>query len=177
MSNYGELSQIDSKARRRFEAKFVKGDPDECWEWIASRNQGGYGLFWYKYHHVGAHRIVWLLAYGEIPSGLEVCHKCDNPSCVNPEHLFLGTRYDNVSDMYQKGRGQMPMQFLGYGWNKGSRRWCAYIRADGKMIGLGSYLFKEQAAYARKLAEDLKKKGERIDGASIRERVRKGNAR
>lgn len=80
-----------------------------CWEWQASRNKKGYGNFYLsvghsKDKHCLAHRMSWILTYGEIPDGLQVLHDCDNPSCVNPEHLFLGTNDDNVQDKIQKGR-------------------------------------------------------------------------
>lgn len=75
----------------------------KCWEWIAGRQTQGYGNFELN-GSCRAHRIAWELTYGGIPDGLWVLHKCDNPSCVNPEHLFLGTRQDNIDDMYAKGR-------------------------------------------------------------------------
>lgn len=78
---------------------------DECWYWTAYKNKSGYGMFGcYPYGMKLSHRVSWELHRGEIPKGLRVCHHCDNPSCVNPEHLFLGTDLDNVRDMDTKGR-------------------------------------------------------------------------
>lgn len=77
---------------------------DACWEWLASKNKKGYGLFRYQNKNVSTHRYSWILHYGEIPDELFVLHKCDNPSCVNPKHLFLGTNEDNMKDMSRKGR-------------------------------------------------------------------------
>lgn len=77
----------------------------ECWEWMAScHTNNGYGRFWADGRHVVAHNYSWILANSDIPSGKLVCHKCDNPKCVNPNHLFLGTHHDNMIDSSKKGR-------------------------------------------------------------------------
>lgn len=81
-----------------------KAPDDACWIWTASRNPKGYGYFRNRKRTVLAHRMAWELTYGPIPDGLLCLHHCDNPSCVHPDHLFLGTAADNTLDMMRKGR-------------------------------------------------------------------------
>lgn len=92
----------------RFWSKVDKSG--DCWEWKAAKLPFGYGLFGYKGKSVKAHRFSWELSNGEIHYDLLVCHKCDNPSCVNPNHLFLGTHKDNFNDMVEKGRGTIEVK-------------------------------------------------------------------
>lgn len=77
-----------------------------CWIWEGSKDGGGYGMISTVRGHAPAkaHRISWEMRNGPIPEWMVVCHKCDTPACVNPEHLFLGTQKDNVRDCVAKGR-------------------------------------------------------------------------
>ena len=89
----------------RFWNKVDRCGPDECWEWLADKELKGYGRFKVAGRVIKAHRFAWELENGEVPKDLCVLHKCDVPSCVNPAHLFLGTRGDNNRDCIRKGRG------------------------------------------------------------------------
>jgi len=82
----------------------------KCWVWQLQKDKEGYGRLKYKKSTLRAHRGSYLLFNGEIPEGLLVCHSCDNPSCVNPEHLWLGSPKENTQDMLSKGRGRLNRQ-------------------------------------------------------------------
>lgn len=89
--------------RLRFMANVIKNDSG-CWVWSGQRKYNGYGMFYCLVKKHLAHRISWIINNGIIPDGLCVLHHCDNPPCVNPAHLFLGTQQDNSDDMGSKGR-------------------------------------------------------------------------
>lgn len=104
-----ETENFNEKFLARFWNKVVK--TDTCWLWNACVDKGGYGLILlHEKQLLKSHRVSWIIHRGPIPDGLHVLHNCpggDNPSCINPEHLWLGTNLDNVRDKMSKGRHSM----------------------------------------------------------------------
>ena len=93
----------------RFITKIKVDKRTDCWNWTASTNRKGYGHFGVrdadgKWRIKAAHRVSYEYCIGKIPSGIKVCHRCDNPKCVNPDHLWLGTDKDNSVDKFRKNR-------------------------------------------------------------------------
>lgn len=104
---HGDPLHIEERVtptRERLLAKIRVHESSGCWEWAGHRNNKGYGIAWDGKAMTGAHRVSYRVFVGEIPDGLFVLHRCDNPPCCNPEHLFLGTHLDNMKDMRNKGR-------------------------------------------------------------------------
>jgi len=111
-----------------------------CWEWIGQKNSDGYGIIYVKGLGMGAHRFSYRLNR-EIPENLYVLHSCDNPSCVNPKHLFVGTQQDNMQDMLKKGR-----QFYPKGENAGmSKLTKNQINKIRELYKTGKYFQKDLA--------------------------------
>lgn len=100
-----DLPKPSEADRFRFDQRTdrIWDDDDVCWEWRGAN--GRYGQFGYQGGNYLAHRVAYLMKRGPVDSADVVCHHCDNPSCVRPEHLFLGTHADNADDMLDKGRG------------------------------------------------------------------------
>lgn len=90
--------------RERFDEKYFVEPNTGCWLWTATVSSVGYASFYLNGEPRGAHRVAWEWRHGTIPPGMWVLHSCDTRSCVNPDHLFLGTPQDNTQDMIRKGR-------------------------------------------------------------------------
>lgn len=90
----------------RFWSKVDRRGDDECWPWLAARGHAGHGNFWLNGTYTSAHRVAWALTFGPIPDELWALHRCDNPPCCNPAHLFLGDAAANNRDCRMKGRAR-----------------------------------------------------------------------
>ena len=127
---------IDEKATSTFWSRVAKGGPDECWVWQAGRVPYGYGAFYVRPRNYGTHVISWWIAnkHKRIPNGYQVCHRCDNPPCVNPAHLFLGSVADNFHDSVKKGRRRHvrlpPANEHADKMPRGSQHWNARLTED-----------------------------------------------
>lgn len=117
----------------RLERNSIPEPNSGCWLWTGSRVRGGYGKF---NPLLRAHRVSYEEYKGPIPNGMFVCHRCDTPSCINPNHLFLGLPKDNVEDMMAKGR--MPL------WNR---------RKDTKLTGEQVEQIRMSSARKQELAD------------------------
>lgn len=100
---------MDQRSVKLFFEKVNKDAPGGCWEWMGCLQKNGYGQVTIARKKWRAHRASWVICNGEIPAGPGfhgtcVCHRCDNKSCVNPDHLFLASQQENVADMMRKGR-------------------------------------------------------------------------
>lgn len=99
-------SNIDEKIIQRFWSKVDIKDKDSCWEWLDGKNENGYGRITVNGKVFNAHRLSYMIEHKLefIPESMCICHRCDNPGCVSPHHLFMGTKTDNTYDMVNKGR-------------------------------------------------------------------------
>lgn len=112
-----------------------------CWEWTAAINKYGYGVFRLKGESL-AHRISYQIFHGCLKEGIQVLHKCDNPKCVNPDHLFTGTHQDNMDDKSKKGRSRhfgRSSQYYGVSWRNDSKKWRSYIIVDKRLKHLSCH--------------------------------------
>jgi hypothetical protein len=120
VNDYGSKKVDIGNATERFNKKY-QVQKNSCWLWIGGTRLNSKGVAYPRhwtddFKSIGAHRFAYELAHGAIPKGMYVCHKCDTPLCVNPDHLFVGTHHDNMRDMVVKNRS-----FTGRGENKKGR--------------------------------------------------------
>lgn len=138
------VSELD-KARFWIKVK----QTNYCWEWEGYINSDGYGVFRTAKATL-AHRFAFELINGPISPRLSVCHRCDNPKCVNPLHLFEGTHHDNMIDKMNKGRSKSTFKtskYLGVGWRSDSKNWRAYYsKGTIRPKSLGSFNSEIEAA-------------------------------
>ncbi len=144
---------VTDEMKNRFWEKVKK--TETCWIWRAFKNKQGYGRFGIKAGEcVNASRVSWTMKNGSIPEGLFICHTCDNPSCVNPDHLFAGSRQDNINDMMIKKRSKhfKDKDYYGVRWEERydgpnrNGRWHSFICIDGKMQKLAAHTSVLEAA-------------------------------
>jgi hypothetical protein len=100
---------------------------DKCWIWTGSKNSGGYGYTVFNGKKWGAHRLSYKLSYGDFNTSLDVCHHCDNPACVRPDHLWIGTRKENMQDCVKKGRNKTH-----YRWTSENHPWKGKTTPDSQ---------------------------------------------
>jgi hypothetical protein len=133
---------------KSFWEKVEKTGEETCWKWKGYKNRQGYGRIGIAASTcVNAHRVSWYIHNGPIPKKIFVCHKCDNPECTNPKHLFLGSRQDNMNDMMLKKRGRHFQNIEYYGVKYEERldgpnqkgHWRSFICYKEKIIKLGAH--------------------------------------
>lgn len=109
------IMATENEYKERFWTKVDKENSNSfyngtrCWEWTEGLVRGKYGHYRYNGRKIYAHRYSYFLSFGKFDETLNVLHHCDNPKCVNPNHLFLGTQLENIQDMFRKGRGVIPV--------------------------------------------------------------------
>ena len=119
VGTHGKDVVANDDMEHKFWKKVLKGGPEQCWLWDGAQTARGYGFMWCEREGVKrtvpAHRISYAIRHGKTPGDKMVCHRCDAPLCVNPDHLFLGSAFDNVSDCIAKGRDRISQSKLTQG--------------------------------------------------------------
>lgn len=131
-------------------SRYVEPEPNTgCHLWAGAVNAHGYGRLTVGKTQLLAHRIAWVLRFGDIPDGLGVLHRCDLPACVNPDHLFLGSQLDNARDMAKKRRGRKGS--LPYGVYRAGARFSVKV---GRRFAGSAATVGEAAQIAQKARQE-----------------------
>ena len=133
----GEDPLAPEQLARRLANGLDAAEPGKCWEWQRSHNGQGYGTLRVAGQTVYAHRLALELSGREIPAGLDVLHECDNPRCINPEHLGVGTRSKNMADCHVRGRSRIPSPRMKGESNGGATLTATDVAAIREAIGRG----------------------------------------
>ncbi len=129
-----ELVNFTPEIIQRFWDKVIKEEKENgCWNWTGWFGQNGYGCFKINSAKAMSHRVSFRMNVGEIPKGMLILHKCDNPICIRPDHLFLGTNLDNIRDRHLKGR---DAKGEGHGRSKLNFQTVLEAREKRKKLGL-----------------------------------------
>lgn len=115
----------------------------DCWIWLSSKSEKGYGVFYAGGRTIRAHRVAWELVNGPIPRGMLLDHKCHRPSCVNPSHMRIASNTENQYN--SKRRIDNASGLKGVFWDKTTSKWRAMIRANGRRYFLGRYATRDEA--------------------------------
>lgn len=140
---------ITSKVEKKFWEKVEK--TDACWIWKSPANRNGYGVIKINGANCAAHRISYTIKNGEIPPNLFILHKCHNPKCVNPDHLYAGTPQDNSNDEITRNNTRHykcanPTKYTGVRWCNTRKNWISSVLIDKKNIDIGRHVSEIDAA-------------------------------
>lgn len=140
---------ITQSVEKRFWKKVEK--TEFCWNWKAAVNPSGHAVMKIDGRNRGAHRISYAIHYGEIPENLMILHKCHNPKCVNPGHLYAGTAKDNSQDEVKRKNTRhykcnTPTKYLGVRWDKTRNTWISSVYINGKNKDIGRHISEIDAA-------------------------------
>ena len=147
----------DSLIVRFFQKVEIRSaDPDECWKWTGCivRGYGQIAAGGGVRSLLGAHRVSWEIAHGPLPLAAVVRHRCDNPACVRPSHLVLGTQFDNMRDMSRRSRGVQSKKGLPFGVYKHCNQWGVRVKIGKVGKFLGNFDTLEEAARVARIYRD-----------------------
>ncbi len=140
---------ITASVEKRFWEKVEK--TETCWNWKGAINPSGHAVIKIDGRNRGSHRVSYAIKHGEIPENLMILHKCHNPKCVNPDHLYAGTAKDNSNDEIERKntrhyRCETPSKYNGVRWDKTRLNWISSIYINGKNIDIGRHVSEIDAA-------------------------------